>query len=108
MAYAASADSDTLYYHQGMKEPDSDKFKEAMEKEIKDQWDNGNFSPKRRSEVPLGVEIIPGVWQLNERNVCQRARCISGRQDGTMMEAGNCIKGTPTVQQQGGPPLDYF
>ena len=37
MAMAASADPDTLYYHQAMKEEDSPKFREAMEKEIVDQ-----------------------------------------------------------------------
>jgi hypothetical protein len=26
-----------------MREPDADDFRKAMEKEIVDQWDNGNF-----------------------------------------------------------------
>ena len=42
---AASADPDTMYYHQAMKEPDAEEFKAAMVKEIVDQWDNGNFTP---------------------------------------------------------------
>ena len=32
----ALSDPDTLYYHQSMKEPDRDKFKEAMVKEVID------------------------------------------------------------------------
>ena len=32
----AVSDPDTLYYHQAMKEPDREKFKEAMVKEVTD------------------------------------------------------------------------
>ena len=36
-AYAASADPDTLYYHEAVKEPDKAGFLKAMEKEFIDQ-----------------------------------------------------------------------
>jgi hypothetical protein len=32
-AYKASTDPDTMYHHQAMKQPDREKFKEAMQKE---------------------------------------------------------------------------
>ena len=67
MAYAASMDPDTLYYHEAMREPDREKFQEAMEKEILSQWDNGNFSLKKRSELPPGTPILPGVWALKRK-----------------------------------------
>ena len=35
--YKATSDPDTLYYHQAMKQPDADKFREAMAKEWEDQ-----------------------------------------------------------------------
>ena len=59
-AMAASTDPDTLYYHQAKKEPDFDKFKEGMVKEIVDQWDNGNFTPVLRTDVPKGEKVVPG------------------------------------------------
>jgi hypothetical protein len=31
----ASTDPDTMYYHQAMREPDKDKFKEAIRKNVK-------------------------------------------------------------------------
>jgi len=33
MAFKASTDPDTMYYHQAMREPDKDKFQEAIKKE---------------------------------------------------------------------------
>ena len=49
-AYAASADPDTLYHHEAMKEPDKAEFLKAMEKEFIDQWENDNFELKRRTD----------------------------------------------------------
>ena len=66
-AYAASADPDTLYYHEAMKAPDKKQFQVAMEKEINDQWENGNFILKLRSAVPIGKLILPGVWALRRK-----------------------------------------
>jgi hypothetical protein len=67
LAYAASADPDTLYYHEAMKEPDADLFREAMVKEFQDQWDNGNFVLKQRSEIPSNTRILPGVWAMKRK-----------------------------------------
>ena len=66
-AYAASADPDTMYYHEAMKEEDSEQFKKAMVKEFMDQWDNGNFDLKQRSEVPDDARILPAVWQMKRK-----------------------------------------
>ena len=43
LAMKASADPDMMYHHQAMREPDRDEFKKAMQKEIDDQMENGNF-----------------------------------------------------------------
>ena len=67
LAYAASADPDTLYHHEAMREPDADQFRAAMEKEFNDQWDNGNFSLKRRNEVPDDARILPSVWAFKRK-----------------------------------------
>ena len=65
--YKATADPDTMYMHQAMKEPDRAEFIKAMEKEVKDQMDNGNFSIVLASSVPKGTTIFPAVWQMKRK-----------------------------------------
>jgi hypothetical protein len=55
MAYKASADPDTMYMHQAVKEPDRDQFIAAMQKEVRDQSENRNFSVIHKSKVPKGA-----------------------------------------------------
>jgi hypothetical protein len=50
-----------------MQEADSDKFKEAMLKEVKDQMENGNFTVVPISKVPKGKTILPAVWQMRRK-----------------------------------------
>jgi hypothetical protein len=38
-----------------------------MEKEVKDQSKNGNFSIVKKSTVPEGVVILPTVWQRKRK-----------------------------------------
>ena len=66
-AYAASADLDTLYHHEAMREPDAPQFMKAMEKEFIDQWENGNFSLKKRTDIPEGARILPSVWAMKRK-----------------------------------------
>ena len=45
----------------------------AMQKEVNDQMENGNFSIIKRSEVPKGKIILPAVWQMKrKRNIRTR------------------------------------
>ena len=67
LALKAVADPDTMYWHQAMKEPDSHKFREAMEKEVNDQYKNGNFSIVPRSTIPSNQRIFPAVWQMRRK-----------------------------------------
>ena len=67
MAYKATSDPDTMYLHQAMKEPDKDRFLQAMDKEVKDQMGNGNFSITKRTNVPVGKTILPAVWQMKRK-----------------------------------------
>lgn len=66
-AYKASADPDTMYMHQALKQPDAEHFKAAMEKEVKDQMENGNFTIELKSSVPKGTIILPAVWQMKRK-----------------------------------------
>jgi hypothetical protein len=40
-----------------MKEHDSEEFRDSMDKEVKDQFENGNFTVVLRSQVPKGQTI---------------------------------------------------
>ena len=92
MVFKASTDPDTMYLHEAMKEPDREKFKEAMQREVDDQMNNGNFSIMKRIDVPRDKPILPAVWQM------KRKRDIKTRQvkkykarlniDGSRMKAG--------------------
>jgi hypothetical protein len=67
LAYKASADPDTMYMHQAVKEPDRDNFIAAMQKEVRDQSDNGNFSIIKRTDIPKGATTLPTVWQMRRK-----------------------------------------
>ena len=67
LAYKASADPDTMYMHQAVKEPDKDHFIAAMQKEVRDQSENGNFSVIHKSMVPKGATTLPSVWQMKRK-----------------------------------------
>jgi hypothetical protein len=51
-----------------VKEPNRDTFIEAMQKEVRDQSENGNFSVIHRSKVPKGATTLPSVWQLKQKS----------------------------------------
>ena len=66
LAYKA-VNPDILRLHEAMKAKDQKEFKTAMEKEVNDQIENGNFSVIPRSKFPKGFRVFPGVqgvWTL--------------------------------------------
>ena len=67
LAYRA-VNPNILRLHEAMKAKDQKEFKTAMEKEVNDQIENGNFSVIPRSKVPKDFHVFPGVWML----VCKR------------------------------------
>ena len=67
LAYKATSDPDTLYYHQAMKEQDKEEFESSMMKEVEDQYNNGNFSKVHKSEVPDDQIVLPAVWQMRRK-----------------------------------------
>jgi hypothetical protein len=67
LAMKASADPDTMYHHEVMRQPDREEFKKAMQKEIDDQMANGNFTIVRRTKVPKGATVLPAVWQMKRK-----------------------------------------
>ena len=63
LAYKA-VNPDILQLHKALQAKDQKQFKAAMEKEVNDQIDNGNFSVILPSKVPKGFRVFLGVWRL--------------------------------------------
>ena len=63
LAYKA-VNPDILRLHEAMKAKDQKEFKTAMEKEVNDQIENGNFSVIPRSKVQKGFGVFPGLSTL--------------------------------------------
>ena len=67
LAYGATNDPDTLYYHEAMKAPDRPQFLVSMEKEFNNQLKNENFEIIHGSLVPEGERILPAVWAMRRK-----------------------------------------
>ena len=63
----AQCDPDTIYHHQDMKQPDSEKLKAAMTDEVKSQFENENFEIVSRASVPKNATILPAVWHMKRK-----------------------------------------
>jgi hypothetical protein len=72
--FAASADPDTMYLHEAMKQPDKAQFLKAMQEEVQAHTDNQLWELYPRRLVPQGTPIIPAVWSM------KRKRRISTRE----------------------------
>jgi hypothetical protein len=67
LVFAASADPDTMYLHEAMKQPDKAQFKQAMKEEV-DSFDaNNNWRLLHHSKVPQGATVLPAVWQMKRK-----------------------------------------
>ena len=67
IAYKASSDPDTMYYHQAMREPDKEKFQEAIQKECNDHLKETNLSLILKDELPKNATLLSSVWQMKRK-----------------------------------------
>jgi hypothetical protein len=67
IAMKASTDHDTMYYHQAMREPDRDKFQEAIRKECEDHFRESNYKLISIDEVPKDATLLSSVWQMERK-----------------------------------------
>ncbi|KAL7563107.1 hypothetical protein ACA910_012291 [Epithemia clementina (nom. ined.)] len=67
VAFAATADPDTMYLHEAMREPDRDQFMLAMQKEIHDHESRKHWEVVPKSQVPKGTKIIDMVWSMKRK-----------------------------------------
>jgi histone deacetylase 1/2 len=66
-AFAASADPDTMYLREAMRQPDREQFIKAMKKEIQDHTENKHWRVVHRSSLPKGTQILPAVWSMKRK-----------------------------------------
>lgn len=71
LAMKATADPDTLYHHQAMREPDAAEFKKAMTQEVDGQLNRGVLRLRKRSTVPSTKTVLPSVWQMRRKRDIQ-------------------------------------
>ena len=65
--YKTTADPDTMYHHEAMRQPDKIEFKKAMTKEITDRLKEKSISLMLRSALPQGAHVLPAVWQMRRK-----------------------------------------
>jgi hypothetical protein len=78
-AFKATADPDIMYMHEAMKEPDWLEFIKAMQKEVLDQMNNGNFSLIKRVNMPEDKTILRAVWQMKQKKILKPEPSRNGR-----------------------------
>ena len=59
-----SSDPDTLHLHEAMKEPDADRFVDAIIKEINGHSENDHWEVIPANSVPIGSSVLPAVWAM--------------------------------------------
>jgi hypothetical protein len=67
LAFKASTDPDTIYHHQAMREPDRNKFVEAMQKECTAHYNEGTYKLIKKDSMPSGVPLLSSVWQMKRK-----------------------------------------
>ena len=73
-AFKSTADPDSMYRHEAMRQPDRDQFSEAMQKEYDSRLHEKVYSLERKSNVPKDGTILPTIWQLRrKRDIKTRA-----------------------------------
>jgi len=66
-AFKASTDPDTMYHHQAMREPDRNKFEEAMKQECMAHFKEGTYKLIKKEEMPKNVPLLSSVWQMKRK-----------------------------------------
>ena len=67
IAFAASADPDIMYYHQAMKEPDHEQFRQSVQKEIQDHKTNQHWEIIPKQDIPPNTKLLDMVWAMQRK-----------------------------------------
>ena len=67
LAFLASQQQDTMYYHQALKEPDRDEFIKAIVKEVNDHTERKHWELIPQEQVPKGERIVQSIWSMKRK-----------------------------------------
>jgi len=67
MAWKMTADSDMMYLHQVLKQPDQQQFLEAMDEEIKAHTNGKPWEIIPGSQEPTSLMNLPMVWTMKRK-----------------------------------------
>jgi hypothetical protein len=74
IAFSATSDPDTMYWHQAMQEPDKAEFIKAAVSEVKSHVDNQHFTLMRRNDLPKSTRVLAAVCSMKcKRRILTRA-----------------------------------
>eukprot|EP00957_Ditylum_brightwellii_P136927 10442513-Ditylum_brightwellii.AAC.1 len=66
IAFATKHDSNNMYFHQAVKQPNAPHFVDAIVKEIKGLIKRGHWELIPEEEVPKGTKILDAVWAMKQ------------------------------------------
>ena len=67
IAFTATSNPDTLYYHEALQALDRDNFIQAMQKEVQDHEEREHWELIPQSEVSERTIILPAVWSMKHK-----------------------------------------
>ncbi len=67
LAFKASTDPDIMYRHQAMREPDRNKFFEAMQDECTAHYNERTYKLIKKADMPSGVPLLSSVGPVNRK-----------------------------------------
>ena len=70
IAFLATNNKDTLYYHEVIKVPDKDEFLKAMQKEFDSHMTKNHYQLIDQNAVPKREDVLDAVWSMKrKRNI---------------------------------------
>jgi transposase InsO family protein len=67
IAFSATSDPDTMYWHQAMQQPDKKQFLQAAVDEVKSHVENEHFVLVPRTSIPKGTRVLASVWSMKRK-----------------------------------------
>ena len=67
IAFKASTDPDTMYYHEAMAAPDRQQFITAIIKEVNAHIENNHWALVPIEDVPQGTKILDSIWAMKRK-----------------------------------------
>jgi len=67
IAFHAEMMGDIMYLNQALRQPDADKFVEAVITEINGHVDNNHWQLTKRSDIGKDIDVLPSVWSMRRK-----------------------------------------